>query len=225
MTAALLSSAVTCGLKGSKLRLSAAGGCLLTATHCVKMLSLPASMATEVYFYLWHLEGHPTTTLHCHSLPRLHQQSFQMLVSLYFVWYSYFRSHHDKLTSDNCTASDATEQHSFCLYILRENGTLWAPGIFCRIRGPQKRVHSLSWYVNEGATLSRFLSHPLHVYYYDMLVIMVGPDQYGIFLGQCQYQYYGARKFWYLIYQSIYIWTYGCVKKLIGQYIAIYIYF
>lgn len=52
-TAGLTSSAVTCArvLNGSRLRLTAAAGCLLTATHCVKMLGLPVCPVTEVYFY------------------------------------------------------------------------------------------------------------------------------------------------------------------------------
>lgn len=66
MTATLLSS-WACGLKGNQLRRAAAGGCLLTATYCVKMLSLPASLVTEVYFYLtdtWKVIP-ATTWVHC----------------------------------------------------------------------------------------------------------------------------------------------------------------
>ncbi len=42
-----------CGLNGCQLLLMAAGGCLLTAAYCVKMLSLPVSLVTEVYFYFY----------------------------------------------------------------------------------------------------------------------------------------------------------------------------
>ena len=39
------------GANGSQLHLMPAAGCLFTATDCVKMLSLPDSLVTEIYFY------------------------------------------------------------------------------------------------------------------------------------------------------------------------------
>lgn len=75
ITTALLSSAVICGLVAWMAAsqpapllwsLSAAAGCLLTATYCVKTLSLPVSPVTEVYFYLsdiWKVIA--TTSMHC----------------------------------------------------------------------------------------------------------------------------------------------------------------
>lgn len=51
----------TCGLNGRQpapplWSLSAAAGCLLTATYCVKMLSLPCDRS--LFRSEWHLEGH-----------------------------------------------------------------------------------------------------------------------------------------------------------------------
>lgn len=119
----------TCGLNGRQLRcsllwsLTAAGGCLLTAADCVKMLRPPVSLVTGVYFYLTDIWKVITTaTLHCsvyyaQAINCLGSNLLNATVRVFNLIFTLFFSQHYKLISDHCTASGwrSTEQEVFKL--------------------------------------------------------------------------------------------------------------